>query len=146
MTARLEGYICSRARDGLLGGANGCHFRVRLAGTLVPSFRDDPLAFSYDTANTGIWVSCLETPFGERQCARHCKSIEIAEHHITASKRPLPAPCCATRAYAPGARSARLKRNSSLSALPEPLRPGILLGLGDYLLPLAGVSAGNSGS
>jgi hypothetical protein len=33
-------------------------------------------------------MSCLETPLGERQCARHCKSIEFAEHHITASKRP----------------------------------------------------------
>jgi hypothetical protein len=61
---------------------------MRLPGTLMPSFRDDPLAFRKDTANPGIRMSCLETPLGERQCARHCKSIKFAEHHITASNRP----------------------------------------------------------
>jgi hypothetical protein len=88
VAAGLESDICSCARNGLLGGAKGCHFRMRLPGALMPSFRNDPLAFCNDTANPGIWMSCLETPLGERQCARHCKSIEFAEHHITASKRP----------------------------------------------------------
>jgi hypothetical protein len=88
MAARLESYVCSCARNWLLGGAKGCHFRMRLPGTLMPPFRNDPLTLRNDTANPGIWMSCLEAPLGERQRARHCKSIEVAEHHITASKRP----------------------------------------------------------
>jgi hypothetical protein len=88
MAAGLESYICSCARNWLLGSANGGHFRMRLPGTLMPPFRNDALAFCNDTANPGIWMSCLEAPLGERQCARHCKSIKFGKHHITASKRP----------------------------------------------------------
>jgi hypothetical protein len=88
MAAWLESYICSCARNWLLGGANCCHFRMRLSGTLVPAFRDDPLTLRNDTANPGVWMSCLKTPLGERQCASHCKSIEFAEHYVTASNRP----------------------------------------------------------
>jgi hypothetical protein len=82
MAAGLESYICRCAGNWLLGGAKGCHFRMRFPGTLMPSFRDDPLAFRNDTANPGIWMSCLEHPLGERQCARHCKSIKFSEHHL----------------------------------------------------------------
>jgi hypothetical protein len=88
VAARLESYIGSRARNRLLGRAKGCHFRMRLPCTLMPPFRDDALAFRNDTANPGIWMSCVETPLGERQCACHCKSIKFAEHHVTASDRP----------------------------------------------------------
>jgi hypothetical protein len=59
-----------------------------LPGTLMPTFRDDPLALRNDTANPGIWMSCLEAPLGERQCARHCKSVKVIKHYITASNRP----------------------------------------------------------
>ena len=88
MAARLECYICSRTRNWLLRRAQRRHFRVRLPSTLMPAFRDDPLAFRYDTANAGIWMSCLETPLGERQCTRHRQSIEFRKHYITASQRP----------------------------------------------------------
>jgi len=88
MAARLECYICSRTRNRLLRRAQRRHFRVRLPSTLMPAFRDDPLAFRYDTANAGIWMSCLETPLGERQCTRHRQSIEFRKHYITASQRP----------------------------------------------------------
>jgi len=88
MTAWLESYIGSCARYGLLRGAKGGHFRMRLPGTLMPTFRDDPLAFRYDTANPGIWMSCLEAPLGKRQGARHCKSVKVIKHYITASNRP----------------------------------------------------------
>jgi hypothetical protein len=85
VAAGFESDVCSCTRNWLLGGAKGCHLRMRLPGPLMPSFRNDPLTFCNDTANPGIWMSCLEAPLGERQCARHCNSVEFAEHGFLAA-------------------------------------------------------------
>ena len=88
VAARLERYICGRAGDGLFGRPKGCDFGMRLTGTLVPTFRNDPFALRNHATDARIGMGRFETPLSERQRSRHRKSIEFTKHHVTASVGP----------------------------------------------------------
>jgi hypothetical protein len=88
MAAGFQRYVCSCACYRFFGCAKGGDFRMRLAGALVPAFRDDALALRNDTANSGIRVSRLKSSLRERQCPCHRETIKFAEHHVTPKDRP----------------------------------------------------------
>ena len=88
MTAGLECHICSCARNGFFGCANGGHFSMRLACALVPTFGDNAVALGYNASNPRIWMRCFETPFGERESPRHRESVKFSEHYVPANDRP----------------------------------------------------------
>ena len=138
MATGLQCHVCSCACYRLFGGAKGGDFRMRLAGALVPAFRDDALAVRNDTANPGIRVSRLKSSLRERQCPCHRETIKFAEHHVTPKDRP-------THPFATRPPVA-MQPNSRLFRVTEPSLTAISLGLGDYLPLEAGESAGSNGS
>jgi hypothetical protein len=52
-------------------GAQREHFRVRLAGTLVPAFADDFIAMCNHAADARIGLRGEQATFGKAQGARH---------------------------------------------------------------------------
>ena len=129
MTARLECYIRSCARNGLFGCAYGSNFSMRFAGALVPTFGNDAIVFGDDASNPRIWMRCFEATFGERKSPRHRESVKFSEHYVTRKRSSLTIPLLC---YTPTSDTpVPPQRNTSLFGRAKPPRALKLLVLGD---------------
>jgi hypothetical protein len=95
MTTRLERHEHSCAARALAGILERKHFRVRLAGTLVPAFADDFIAMCNHAADARIGLRGEQAAYGQAQGARHHYVIgggEFAQASPTsgAARRRLP--------------------------------------------------------
>ena len=67
VTAGLKRHISRRAARGVISGAKRMDLGVRLSGTMMPTFADDPAILDDDTAHPRIRCRRVEATLGERE-------------------------------------------------------------------------------